>query len=205
MPQNNELTLYAYTFPSRAERVMWMLKELDLDFTLVRLDPSKGETQTPDFKSIAPLKKIPVLTHGEMIFTESLAIMEYLNGLKPEKKLIPIAPESIYLFRNIMYYMVSEIETYLWLCSQSSTLKQFYPWPEGTFEQSLTLLNQNIQTLFEKVGDKTFLLYDRFTMADIYAQSILSWAKTLEVSIPGNVQNYMKNLMARPAFIVSEN
>ncbi len=204
MPQNNEITLYAYNFPSRAERVMWTLKELDLDFTLIRLDPAKGETQTSEFKSIAPLKKIPVLTHGEMIFTESLAIMEYLNSLKPEKELIPTAPESIYPFRNIVYYMVSEIENYLWLCSQSSTLKQFYPWPEGTFEQSLALLNENIKTLFEKIGDKSFLLYERFTMADIYAQSILSWAKTLGVTIPDNVENYMENIMARPAFIVSE-
>ncbi len=204
MSQSNKLTLYAYSFPSRAERVIWMLKELDLDFTLIRLDPEKGETQTPEFKSIAPLKKIPVLTHGEMIFTESLAIMEYLNSLKPEKELIPTAPESIYPFRNIVYYMVSEIENYLWICSQSSTLKQYYPWPDGTFEQSFELLNKNIKTLFEKIGDKSFMLYDRFTMVDIYAQSILTWAKMTGVTIPDNIQSYMNNIMARPAFTVSE-
>lgn len=33
-------TLYAYPFRSRAERVLWALKEFDYSFDVIRLDPA---------------------------------------------------------------------------------------------------------------------------------------------------------------------
>lgn len=35
--------LYAYTFRSRAERVLWALRELDHPYEVIRLDPFKGD------------------------------------------------------------------------------------------------------------------------------------------------------------------
>ena len=47
--KNSGITLYAYNFRSRAERVMWALNELNISYKLVRLDPSIGETNADEF------------------------------------------------------------------------------------------------------------------------------------------------------------
>ena len=113
--EKTELILYAYTFRSRAERVIWVLNELKLDYKLVRLDPSKGDTSTPEFLKLNPGKKIPVLVHKDHVFTESLAIMEYLNRIANEGVLVPEKRDENYAFRNLIYYMLSEVEAYLWI------------------------------------------------------------------------------------------
>lgn len=196
----HDIVLYAYNFPSRADRVMWMLNEIELKYEVIRLDPFKGETMTDDFKAMAPMRKIPVLIHNDKVHTESLAIMEYLNQLAPEKKLVPDAAESVYEFRHLMYFMLSEIEGYLWLSRQSSALGQVYPWPEGTCEQSDKLLKRNLKYLFNQIGEKAFLIENRFTMADIVAHHMLRWSKHQKMDIPANAERYMLALEERPTY-----
>ena len=79
----DEIILYAYNFRSRAERVLWTLHELGFAHKVVRLDPFKGETRTPEFMRLSPASKVPVLVQGERVFTESVAIMEYCNYSPP--------------------------------------------------------------------------------------------------------------------------
>lgn len=93
-------TLYAYPFRTRAERVLWALKEFDYSFEVVRLDPSKGEINTPEFIKLNPSKKVPVLVEGDKVLTESLAIMEYLNDISEATKLIPTEAVAAYDYRK---------------------------------------------------------------------------------------------------------
>ena len=55
------ITLYAHKFRSRAERVIWTLEELELDYRLIRLDAAKGDLQAAEFLSLNPAAKIPVV------------------------------------------------------------------------------------------------------------------------------------------------
>lgn len=43
------ITLYKYTHPSRAETVLWALKELGLDYEIKALDAKKNEQRNPEF------------------------------------------------------------------------------------------------------------------------------------------------------------
>ena len=108
------ITLYAHTFRSRAERVIWTLEELQLDYTLIRLDAAKGDLQAPEFVRLNPARKIPVLVHGDRVFTESLAIAEYLCALRPDARLLPETPDENYEFRRLIHFTLSEVEAYLW-------------------------------------------------------------------------------------------
>ncbi|MFL0811295.1 MAG: glutathione S-transferase family protein [Agarilytica sp.] len=199
MPQH-DIVLYAYTFPSRAERVIWMLNELELSYELIRLDPFKGETATEDFKLLAPMRKIPVLKHNGKVHTESLAIMEYLHQLKPGKHLVPDAAESVYEFRHLMYFMLSELEGYLWLAHQSAVLGKGYPWPKGTSDEANGLVKRNIKHLFDKIDDKEFLIGNRFSMVDIVAHHMLKWSQQHNIELAENAERYMLALEARPAY-----
>ena len=195
----SDLTLYAYNFRSRAERVIWALNELGLDYELVRLNPLKGETRTEEFRRIAPLGKIPVLVHGDNVFTESLAIMEYADSLNPDIRLVPDDPMDNYRFRHTIAYTMSELESYLWLAEQNGRLRRIYSWPDGTGDQAVEHVSNNIPHLFELVSEHAFACGDDFTLADIYAYHVIRWAGTYDVSIPEEVAVYLRRLSDRPA------
>lgn len=193
-------TLYAYPFRSRSERVLWTLKEFGYSFDVVRLDPFKGETSTPEFIKLNPAKKMPVLVENGKVMTESLAIMEYLNDISESTKLIPTGPAAAYDYRKKVHYGLTEIEPYLWIAAQSSRLKSLYDWPEGTNASTLALLKSHLPQVFSWLEDKSYITADEFTLADIYFYTLLTWAGQNDVTVPGHVNEYLKRLEQRAAF-----
>jgi glutathione S-transferase len=64
---------------SRSQRVLWMLEELGVPYTVVRYerDP-KTILAPPELKKVHPLGKSPVIRDGDFVLAESGAIIEYL-------------------------------------------------------------------------------------------------------------------------------
>ena len=193
-------TLYAYPFRSRAERVLWALKEYDYSFDVIRLNPAKGEINTPEFIKLNPAKKIPVLLDGDKILTESLAIMEYLNDISESTKLIPTEPDAAYDYRKKVHYGLTEVEPYLWIADQSTRLKGLYDWPEGTHDSTIALLKTQLPVVYSWLENSTYIAAGEFTLADIYFYTLLTWAQQNNFDMPEHVKNYIKNLEQRSAF-----
>jgi glutathione S-transferase len=64
---------------SRSQRVLWLLEELGLDYTLVRYErDAKTMLAPPALRKVHPLGKSPVVVDGENTLAESGAILEYL-------------------------------------------------------------------------------------------------------------------------------
>lgn len=195
-----EFILYAYHFRSRAERVLWTLRELRLPYKVIRLDPFIGETSTADFLKLNPLKKIPVLVHGERVLTESLAIMEYLNDISTDIKLIPTHPDDRYRYHQAMFYAATEIEAYLWIADQNTRLKSRYAWPDGTAEAAVVRVQAALPSVFERLGHSAYMAGDWFTLADIYYYACLTWATKYAIELPEHVLKYLAHLSERAAF-----
>ncbi len=193
-------TLYAYPFRSRAERVLWALKEYDYSFDVIRLNPAKGEINTPEFIKLNPAKKIPVLLDGDKILTESLAIMEYLNDISESTKLIPTEPDAAYDYRKKVHYGLTEVEPYLWIADQSTRLKGLYDWPEGTHDSTIALLKTQLPVVYSWLENSTYIAAGEFTLADIYFYTLLTWAQQNNFEMPKHVKIYIKNLEQRSAF-----
>jgi len=72
------LTIY-HLETSRSDRLIWLLEELGLDFTVQTFarDP-KTQRAPAEMKALHPLAKAPMLGDGERIVIESGAIFEYV-------------------------------------------------------------------------------------------------------------------------------
>ena len=64
---------------SRSQRVLWMLEELGVEYTVVRYErDAKTMLAPPALKEVHPLGRSPVIRDGDFVLAESGAILEYL-------------------------------------------------------------------------------------------------------------------------------
>jgi glutathione S-transferase len=98
------MKLYGFP-PARSIRVLWTLRELDVEFEFVNVDPGKGELQRPEFLAVNPAGKLPALVDGDFALTESVAICLYLAEKYPDKGLLPSLLESLPRLRGYMERM----------------------------------------------------------------------------------------------------
>ncbi|MBK9654137.1 MAG: glutathione S-transferase [Rhodanobacteraceae bacterium] len=84
---------------SRSQRILWLLEELGVDYTIVHHQRDAKTMLAPaSLKAVHPLGKSPVIVDGDNTLAESGAIIEYLAdtygkalGLAPE----PGTPERL--------------------------------------------------------------------------------------------------------------
>jgi maleylacetoacetate isomerase len=83
--------LYSY-FRSSATyrvRIALNLKGLAYQTEFVHLIKDGGQHTKPAYRAINPQALVPTLEHDGQIFTQSLAIMEYLDEIQPDPPLLP--------------------------------------------------------------------------------------------------------------------
>lgn len=199
------ITLYKYTHPSRAETVVWALEELGFDYETKELDGKKGEQRSPEFLAINPFGKIPAITHNGRHFTESLAIIEYLNDLHPDKPLTPSPDDEYYAEKNyklrqVISFGMIEIESYLWILTKIKVLNNYESWPEGTEKNCMQSIQNALPIATSWLESQDYIAGDSFTLADIYYQHLFSWLKMLGFELPEQVKSYVKRLSKREKF-----
>jgi len=100
--------LYWISGSPHAWRVMLAMEMKGVDYVSHRLDPSKGEHKTPEFLSLNPRGKVPVLKDGDTVIYESIAIMAYLESQHPTPSLFgTTAKQTAHIWQRI-----GELENY---------------------------------------------------------------------------------------------
>ncbi len=96
MGDSYDLTLFSYWRSSAAYRVRIALNLKGLSYRTVPVNllADGGEQHRAAFRELNPQRLVPVLVHGERVFRQSLAIIEYLDAVWPEPPLVPEAPRE---------------------------------------------------------------------------------------------------------------
>lgn len=84
-----KLHTYFRSSASYRVRIALNLKGLNYESTFVHLNRNGGEQFATQFSELNPQHLVPVFSDGETILTQSLAIIEYLDDLHPEVRLLP--------------------------------------------------------------------------------------------------------------------
>ena len=91
--QAKPLIVYTYWRSSASYRVRLALalKGLAHELRPVHLVRNGGEQHAPEYRSLNPQGLVPTLVHGELVLSQSLAIIEYLDERFPARPLLPAA------------------------------------------------------------------------------------------------------------------
>lgn len=189
-----------YVPKTRASRPRWLLEELGVPYELVRLDPSKGETKTPEHTARHPLQHVPVLETEDGALFESAAICLRLADLYPEKKLVP--PPGTHeraLLYQWLFYGMTELEPKVAALAKERANKTA---PEAQPMKDAHAAVAKVVAPLEKVlAGREYLVGGAFSVADVVVGSVVFWASRLgAVNDSPNVSAWLARLTARPAY-----
>jgi glutathione S-transferase len=155
-----------------------VLRELGLDFELMKVGRDKRTADGEDFLQVNPFGYVPALklATGEVL-TEVPAIAQYLADLKPEAQLAPAnGTMDRYRLQSMLGLVNSEIH--------KSIGALFKP---GLDEAGVAAAKERIDTrlgpLETLIGDRTWLVGDRFTVADAYLYVVTGWLRLFDIDI----------------------
>jgi len=184
---------------TRSHRTLWALRELDAEFEFVPVNLLNGEQRRPDFLLLNPAGRVPVLVDGDVVLTESAAIVMYLAEKYPAKGLLPAdLKERAQVYRWVMF-VVTELEQPLWRITRHTRL---YP-EDKRLPEDVALASQEFvamaAVLDRHMEGRQFIVGDRITVADCVTAWTLDWGneRRLIDEYP-RLRSYLERMYARP-------
>ena len=185
--------------PTRAIRARWTLQELGVDFEAVKVNLMKGEHALPEFRSLNPAGKLPVLVDDDFVLTESVAIVVYLAEKYPQPRLLPDGVRERAELNRWMLFTVTEIEQPLWritrhraIYPEAERIPADIPIASREFREMASVLDAHMR-------DRQFLMGDNVTVGDFVLAYTLDWGNEVKLldQCPKLV-SYMERMYARP-------
>lgn len=104
-------TLYSYFRSSAAfrARIALNLKGIKPDYRFVHLLKDGGGQHAPDYAKLNPQELVPTLIHNGHAIGQSLAIVEYLDEIRPEPPLLPKDALGRARVRQLAYAVACDI------------------------------------------------------------------------------------------------
>lgn len=89
--EKKQLKLYSYFRSSASYRVRIALhwKDLPFEYMPIHLVREGGKQNSAEYRKINPMAHVPALDHGGFVVSESVAIIDYLDSLAPDRRLFP--------------------------------------------------------------------------------------------------------------------
>ena len=200
----SDVTLWGIGTP-RTHRPQWLARERRIDYELKRIGPRTGETKSPEYLAINPRHKVPALTHGKLILTESVTIMNYLSEIfpLPEWFFVPATAEERAKLLEWCFFLMSEIDANaIYTIRRHGELKAVYGDAPVAVESAGVYFSHQIETMegkFKATGD--YLMGERISIADILFVTLLDSAFHYGLAVPDYMVAYYERLAARPAYI----
>lgn len=191
--------------PSRSFRCLWALEESGLAYDYIALDiraPAEqaNSGQNPDYLALNTQGKVPTLVNGDLVLTESAAILYYIARCAPESGLLPNASMDVYAkLDELVIFIMAELEQPLW-----SNGKHRFALPEEVrIPQMLETANfefaKAVKTLDHLLPDSEYAIGNQFSLVDILLAQTFNWAIRFEFDVPQKYRDLRDRHYQRPA------
>lgn len=199
------LTIGDKALSSWSFRPWFLLKHAGIPFAEENIQLDRPETRKI-LAEKAPAGLVPFLTHGDVKIWDSLAIMEYVNELFPEKRLWPADSEARAIARAVsaeMHSGFSALRTYWPMNFNRENLAHLTSGGVRRDIERIDALWTDCRARFgsNKGEDGGPFLFGAFSIADaMYAPVVSRFLTYGPVSVSPEGAAYMQTIRALPAF-----
>lgn len=185
---------------SRSQRVLWLLEELELDYS-IQFYARDAETNLapPELEAVHPLGKSPVFTDGDNTLIESGAIIDYILRHHGGGRLLPAAGTSSHEeYLQWLHYSEGSAMLPLMLRMYTSRL------PDGGADLQPRItdeLNRHLGYMNKALEGVDWFVDNTLTGADIQLSFVVEIAPLLHpgASFP-NLDALRNRFQSRPAY-----
>ena len=183
---------------SRALRSLWMLEELGLSYENVKITPA-ADTRTPEFLHVNPNGHVPVLQEDGLTLCESMAI-NYL-ARKYDKGLWPKTMDDEGRAFQWSVWAMTELEDPIITALRNRVLLPEEQRDAQKADEAAQRFSAPLKVLDGALANKTYLVGDTFTVADLNVASVLMFAPLakFDLSSAANAQAWLGRCTSRPA------
>ena len=184
---------------SRALTTDWMLRELDAEHEQILVDIQAGDNDTPEFRALNPMGKIPMLVDKDVVVTETAAICAYLADKFPDRGLSPELGSPLRgKYYRYLFFPGTTLEPMF--TAQQLGLTDYAAESAGWGD-----LERCMETLEALVPKDEWVLGSQFSAADVVFGGTLDssvqfgWLETPSAA----VADYVGRIKSRPAYRAS--
>lgn len=179
---------------SRAFRVIWLLEEIGEPYELIKVGP-----RDPAVAALNASGKIPVLTDGDAVITDSTAIMTYLAD-KHGALTHPAGTVARGQQDALTHAALDEFDALLWTSARFGRLLP-EEYRTDAMEPGLKWeFARNLDRLADRMTGP-FLQGDQITIADLILTHCLNWASAVGYPVQNDkIDAYLKMMRGREAF-----
>lgn len=175
--------------------------EAGIPLTLVKVDTkTKTIARDGDYWEVNPKGYVPALELDDgQLLTEGPAIVQYLADLAPAAGLAPAngSFERVRL-QEALNYLTSEIHKAYSPLFKDDVLP-------AVREERLEYLERRYALIEKQLEGRSYLLGERFTVADAYLFTLTRWARIVKLDLSGftNLEAFQKRVGSRKAVIAA--
>ncbi|AZZ96268.1 glutathione S-transferase family protein [Pseudoalteromonas sp. R3] len=196
------MKLYGRTTSFNVQKVLWLLDELELEYTHFELGGRFGGLDEPAFTQHNPMKKVPVLIDKDKVVWESHTILRYLAASYGAETWYPACPYQRSLYERWMDWSQCVLQP-----AFMATFWGYYRKPPErrdmiAVEQALNTCRECLNILESQLTDSNYLTGDTLNLADVTAGAVLYrlTSQGLHIELPQRVSRWYKVLQQRAGY-----
>ena len=182
---------------SRALRVLWTLEELGQPYELRQVAP-----RSPEALAVNPTGKIPALSDGDEVLTDSVAIMTFLadrhGGLTH-----PAGTHARARQDAVTNMVIDEMDAVLWSAAKHAFVlpeAERVPEAKAGLRAEFARSERMLEGVLERSGGP-WLTGGDFLICDVLAAHCLGWAGSAKFEVTRDaLADYLRRARARAAF-----
>ena len=200
------IKLYGMPLSPFARKAMLVLDYKELDYENV---PTFPADESPEFRAISPLGKVPVLEHDGFILADTSVICRYLDRIAPEKSIYPDDPQLEATACWLEEFADTKLmENCAGLFRQRVVNPKFFNEPTNE-ELVQSILDEGLPQCLEYLESVTpesgYMVEDTLSIADFAVTTCFIQARYGDFDVDGavapNVRSYLDRAFAAPLVV----
>jgi glutathione S-transferase len=184
---------------TRAYRALWVAMELGIDYEHLPIEIGDAGARSPEFLTINPNGRLPVIVDDGFVLFESLAITLYLAKKHSAGKLYPGTLKGEAKAWQWSFWAIAEVDRGVNIWSLHAVRLPPQERNAALREEALNVIAAPFQVLDAALAKTPYLLGDDFTVADLNVAAVISRAINMDLSATPNLKAWLKRCLDRPA------
>ena len=171
----------------------------DSAYDHVPIEIGEAGARKPEFLTLNPNGRLPLIVDGDFVLPESLAITLYLAKKYSHGALYPVALEDEARAWQWSFWAIAEVDRGVNIWSLHAVRLPPTERNAALREEALKVIAAPFKVLNAALAKSPYLLGETFTVADLNVAAVISRAVDMDLSAVSHLKAWLTRCLERPA------